>query len=180
MNPNLKSNGGIIMKKIAILIADIFEENELYYPYYRLLEEGYDVHLVGAKQNETYKGKHGNHAKSSIAARDISADDYEAVVIPGGYSPDYMRRDKATVQFVKDMFKQDKPIASICHGPWMMASACDLKGRTITGAPSIKDDLENAGAIYVDREVVVDGTLITSRNPGDLPAFAKAIIKALK
>jgi len=167
------------LKRIAVLIADIFEENELFYPYYRLLEEGFEVDLVGAEKDKTFKGKRGNSAKSTVAAKDVSSKDYDAVVIPGGYSPDYMRRDTATVNLVKDLSNEDKPVAAICHGPWMMASACDLKGRTLTGAPSIQDDLKNAGATYVNKEVVVDGNLITSGHPGDLPAFLKAIIKSL-
>lgn len=168
------------MKKVAILVANIFEDNELFYPYFRLKEEGYEVDLVGAEANTAYKSKHGAKAVSEKAAKDVSADDYDAVVIPGGYSPDYMRRSKETVQLVRDLNNQGKPVAAICHGPWMMASACDLKGKTLTSAPSIKDDLENAGGTYVDEEVVVDGNLITSRNPGDLPVFLKAIIKALQ
>ncbi len=170
----------MIIKKVAILIANIFEDNELFYPYFRLQEEGYQVDLVGAEANTAYKSKNGGKALSDKAAKDVDADDYDAMVIPGGYSPDYMRRSKETVQLVKDLSNQGKPIAAICHGPWMMASACDLKGKTLTGAPSIKDDLENAGGTFVDQEVVVDGNLITSRHPGDLPAFLKSIIAALQ
>lgn len=172
--------GGIYIKKIAILVADYFEDNELFYPYYRLLEEGYEVDLIGAKKNETYKSKHGAPAVSHLASKDVSSHDYTAVIIPGGYSPDHMRRSKETIEFVKQMDSQNKLIASICHGPWMMASCCNLKNRTITGFYSIKDDLVNAGANYVDEEVVVDGNFITSRTPKDLPAFLKAILKALK
>ena len=167
------------MKRVAILVANIFEDVELFYPYYRLLEEGFQVDLVGAEKGVDYKGKYGVPATSDVAAKDASANDYHAVVIPGGYSPDHMRRSPDTIQFVKEMNTQNKPIAAICHGPWMMASCCDLKGRTLTGFFSIKDDLVNAGARYVDEEVVVDGNLITSRTPKDLPAFAKAIIRAL-
>ena len=168
------------MKRAAILVANIFEDVELFYPYYRLLEEGFQVDLLGAEEGVVYKGKYGVPATSDVAARDASADDYDAVVIPGGYSPDHMRRSPDMVQFVKDMNARNKPIAAICHGPWMMASCCDLNGRTVTGFFSIKDDLVNAGANYVDEEVVVDGNLITSRTPKDLPAFTKAIIKALR
>ncbi len=168
------------MKKVAILVANVFEDNELFYPYFRLLEEGYTVDLVGAEADIVYKSKNGAPVKSHKAAKDVSAEDYDAVIVPGGYSPDQMRRSKAMVDFVKAVDKRKKPIAAICHGPWMMASACDLKGRTVTGFDSIKDDMVNAGAAFVDEEVVVDGHLITSRTPKDLPAFSKAILQALK
>jgi len=168
------------MKKVAILVANVFEDNELFYPYFRLLEEGYTVDLVGAEADTVYKSKNGAPVKSNKASKDVSADEYDAVIVPGGYSPDQMRRSQATVDFVKAMDKKKKPIAAICHGPWMMASACDLEGRTVTAFDSIKDDLTNAGATFVDEEVVVDGHLITSRTPKDLPAFSKAILQALK
>ncbi|AUD64253.1 protease [Tenericutes bacterium MZ-XQ] len=167
------------MKKIAILVADYFEDNELFYPYFRLQEAGFDVDLVGAKANETYKSKHNAPAVSNVASKDVSSKDYVAVIIPGGYSPDHMRRSKETVDFVKAMSHEKKLIAAICHGPWMMASACDLKGRTLTGYYSIKDDLVHAGATYVDQEVAVDDNYITSRTPKDLPAFLKAILNYL-
>ncbi len=168
------------MKKVAILVANVFEDNELFYPFFRLREEEHIVDLVGAEADTVYKSKNGAPVKSNKASKDVSADDYDAVIIPGGYSPDQMRRCKETVRFVKDMHERNKPIAAICHGPWMMASACDLKGRRVTGFDSIKDDMVNAGATFVDEEVVVDGNLITSRTPRDLPAFSKAILQALK
>lgn len=167
------------MIKVAILVEDIFEDNELYYPYFRLQEEGFQVDLIGTEKDVVYKSKHGMPAVSNLASKDAFADDYDAVVIPGGYSPDYMRRCSDTVRFVRDMNEQKKPVAAICHGPWMMISGCDLEGCTLTGFYSIKDDIINAGAKYVDEEVVVDGNLITSRSPKDLPAFAKAIIKSI-
>lgn len=168
------------MKKIAVLIENLFDERELIYPYYRLLEEGYEVHLVGPEKDQVYSSKAGVSERSTHGSKDISSKDYVAVVIPGGYSPDHMRRCKATIDFVKDMNKENKVIAGICHGPWMMASCCDLKGKKITAFHSIKDDLINAGAEYLDEEVVVDGNLITSRTPKDLPIFLKTIIEKLK
>ena len=168
------------MKKIALLIENMFDERELIFPYYRMLEEGYTVDLIGTDENEVYHGKHGVPFKSDKASKDISADDYDALIIPGGFSPDYMRRSKETIDFARQMNEQDKPIAAICHGPWVMVSSCDVKGRKMTGYPSIKDDINHAGATYVDKEVVKDGNLITSRNPNDLPAFVKTIIEALK
>ncbi len=170
----------IKLKKVAILIENLFDERELIYPFYRLLEEGFEVHLIGHKKDTTYSSKSGLTEKSTHASDEVDAKDYDGVVIPGGFSPDYMRRTKATVDFVREMDKADKPIAAICHAGWMLASACDIKGKKLTSAPSIKDDLTNAGAEYVDEEVVVAGNIITSRSPKDLPAFLKAIIKKLK
>ena len=167
------------MKKIAILIEDLFNERELIYPYYRLLEEGYEVHLVGPKKDAVYTSKSGLTEKSTHASNEIRAEDYDAVVIPGGFSPDFMRRTKATVDFVREMDKLNKPVAAICHGGWMLASACNLKGKKVTSFFSIKDDMVHAGAEYIDKEVVVSGNIITSRNPNDLPVFLKAIIEKL-
>lgn len=167
------------MKKIALLIEDLYDDKELIYPYYRMQEEGYQVDLVGTEKGVTYKSKFGLPMKSDEASKDVTANDYEAIIIPGGFSPDYMRRCPATIAFVKAFDAQKKPIVSICHGPWMMISACDLKGKHITGFHSIRVDLENAGAIYLDQEVVIDGHLITSRTPKDLPALTKALIKVL-
>jgi protease I len=168
------------MKKTAILLENLFDERELIYPYYRLLEEGFEVHLIGSEKDTIYKSKTGLTEKSTHASDEVDANDYEAVVIPGGFSPDYMRRTKATVDFVRDMDKANKIVATICHGGWMLASACDIKGKKVTGYFSIKDDLINAGAEYLDEEVVVDGNIITSRTPKDLPVFLKTIIEKLK
>jgi protease I len=167
------------MKKIAVLLENLFDEKELIYPYYRLLEEGYEVDLIGTKKKADYVSKSGLTQTSTHSSDEISSIDYDAVFIPGGFSPDYMRRCQATVNFVKDMDKELKLIAAVCHGPWMIASCCNIKDKKITGFNSIKDDLVNAGAIYVDEEVVQDGHIITSRNPKDLPALLKAIIKYL-
>jgi len=149
------------MKKIAILIEDLFNERELIYPYYRLLEEGYEVHLVGPKKDAVYTSKSGLTEKSTHASNEIRAEDYDGVVIPGGFSPDFMRRTRATVDFVREMDKLNKPVAAICHGGWMLASACNLKGKKVTSFFSIKDDMVHAGAEYVDEEVVVSGNIIT-------------------
>ncbi|MCD6569624.1 MAG: type 1 glutamine amidotransferase [Deltaproteobacteria bacterium] len=168
------------MIRVAILVEDLYEDMELQYPLYRLQEEGFKVDIVGTERDVEYKGKHGYPTKSGFASNEVKADDYDAVVIPGGYSPDRMRRCPATVEFVRQMDKKKKLIAAICHGPWMMASCCNLRGKKITGFFSIKDDLLNAGADFVDEEVVVCENLITSRTPEDLIAFTKKIIKALK
>jgi len=167
------------MKKIAILIENLFDDKELIYPYYRMIEKGYSVDLIGAEANTTYKSKHGLPMKSNLGSNDANVNDYDAVIIPGGFSPDYMRRTEKTVEFVKAMNDQNKLIAAICHGPWMMISACDLTGRKLTGFHSVKVDIENAGANYLDQEVVVDKNFVTSRTPNDLGAFMKSIIKKL-
>ena len=167
------------MKKIAVLVEDHYEDLELHYPYIRLKEAGFRVDLIGTEKGVEYKSKHGYPIISDYASQQINAGDYDAVVIPGGYSPDMMRRCKATVDFVREMDAKGKIVAAICHGPWMMASACKLKGKTVTSFFSIKDDLVNAGATYVDKEVVISDNLITSRMPQDLIAFSMAIIKAL-
>src|SRR3972149_1049875 len=139
-------------KRVAILAENMYQEMELWVPYYRLKEEGAEVTVA----------------------------DFDAVIIPGGYAPDMMRRSPAMVRLVKDAFVQGKVVAAICHAAWMLCSAGGLKGKTATCSHSIKDDLVNAGARYVDQEVVVDGNLITSREPKDLPAFCREIIKALE
>lgn len=168
------------MKKVAILIENMFDERELIYPYYRLQEEGFEVHLVGSKKDTVYTSKSGVTEESTHASDEVSAKDYDAVVIPGGFSPDYMRRTQATVDFVRDMDKANKPVAAICHAGWMIASACDIKGKKVTSFFSIREDLIHAGAEYLDKEVVVDGNIITSRNPNDLPIFLKTIIDKIK
>ncbi len=169
----------LFIKRIALLIENLFDEKELLYPYYRMQEEGFHVDLVGKTKDTVYNGKHGLPMKSDVASDTISADDYDALIIPGGFSPDYMRRTKATTEFTKAMNDKKKPIAAICHGPWLLISSCDLTGKSMTGYHSLTVDIENAGATYLDKEVVIDDNLITSRNPHDLPAFTKAIINAL-
>lgn len=168
------------MKKIAVLLENMYDEKEVIYPYYRLLEEGYKVDLIGTDKDTVYTSKSGLDQKSDYASRDVSADDYDALVIPGGFSPDYMRRCEKTLDFVKEIDKQNKPIAAICHGPWLLASVANLKGKNMTSYPSIKDDLINAGANWQDKGVVVDGNYITSRSPADLPAFLMATIEKIE
>jgi protease I len=168
------------MGKVAILAENFYEDMELQYPLYRLKEEGHQVVLVGTEKGVTYKGKHGYPTVSETASKDVKASDFDLILIPGGYSPDHMRRCAATVDLVKQADKAGKWLAAICHGPWMMASCCDLKGKKVTSFMSIKDDLTNAGAVFVDAEVVVDHNLITSRTPKDLIPFTLAMIQALK
>jgi protease I len=164
--------------KIAILVADMFEDLELWYPYYRLQEEEADVVIVGPKEG-TFSGKRGLTARANKAVKQVKPADFDAVIIPGGYSPDYMRRSPEMVEFVKRMASQGSIVAAICHGPWMLASADLLRGKKITSFESIRVDLENAGAEWIDIRVATDGNIITSRRPDDLPAFCRAIICAL-
>ncbi|MCE5273960.1 MAG: type 1 glutamine amidotransferase domain-containing protein [Syntrophaceae bacterium] len=168
------------MKRIALLVEDHYEDLELHYPLLRLKEARFQVDLVGSEKGVEYTGKHGYPALSDFASSQVKAADYDGVVIPGGYSPDMMRRCRATIDFVREMDAQAKLIAAICHGPWIMASACNLKGRTVTSFFSIRDDLVNAGAQWVDKEVVISENLITSRTPQDLVAFTIAIISTLR
>ena len=179
-NLNFSTRKGINMKTIAILIENMFDDRELIYPYFRMQEEGYEVHLLGSKKDTVYTSKAGLEEKSTHATSEVSADDYDALIIPGGFSPDYMRRTKATVDFVKAMNEQRKLIGAICHAPWMLASADAIKGKQVTSFYSIKDDLINAGAEWLDLEVVVDGNIVTSRSPKDLPIFLKTIIERLE
>lgn len=167
------------MKHVAVMTADLFEDVELWYPYYRLLEEGHHVDLVGCEKGKTHTGKKGTEATATAAASEIEAANVDAVVIPGGFSPDYMRRCQEMVDLVRQIGLSNKPTAAICHGPWMLASAGLLSGREATSFHSIKDDIENAGAQWHDKEVVRSENIITSRSPDDLPAFMREVISAL-
>lgn len=167
-------------KKVAVLVEKLYEELEVWVPYYRLKEEGADVFLVGPERGKTYPGKHGYPAQAELGVDEAFADNFDAVIIPGGYAPDHMRRSPSMVKFVRDMGSEEKIIAAICHAGWMLASANVIAGKKVTGFFAIQDDLKNAGATFVDEEVVQDDNIITSRKPEDLPAFCRTIIKALK
>ncbi len=166
--------------RVAVLTADMFEDVELWYPYYRLLEEGHQVDLVGCKAGVTHTGKKGTSAEASVSASDLDPDDVDAIVVPGGFSPDYMRRCPSMVGLVRAVGEAEKPVAAICHGPWMLASAGLVSGRRVTSYPSIRDDVVNAGGDWSDEEVVTDGNIITSRRPADLPAFMRTVVEALE
>lgn len=166
--------------KIAILAEDNYQELELWYPLLRLREAGAETVVVGTGSASTYASKHGYPVTVNVSANDVSAADFAAVIVPGGYAPDRMRRYPALLKLVREAYEQGKPVAAICHAGWVLVSAGILKGKKATCVPAIKDDLINAGAIYLDEEVVVDGNLITSRVPDDLPAFCRAIIAALE
>ena len=166
-------------KKIVLFLENQFQDAEVIYPYYRMIEEGAEVHLVAPKRSEDYQGKYGYTFKSDLGIGDIQASDYDALIIPGGFAPDYMRRNEVMVDFVRQMNKEEKIIAAICHGGWMLASAEIIEGREVTTYSAISDDLRHAGANVVDKAVVEDGNIITSRYPADLPAFCRTIINAL-
>ena len=165
-------------KHIAVLAEDLYEDLELWYPVYRFREAGGKGRIVVADWSGD-SSKHGYPVPPDATAEKVSAADFDAVIIPGGYAPDRMRRHEAMVDLVRDVFARGKVIAAICHGGWMLVSADVLRGRKATCFFAIKDDLVNAGARYEDREVVRDGNLVTSRKPDDLPAFCRTIIQAL-
>ena len=167
-------------KRAAVLLEQMYQEMEVWYPIYRLREAGCKVTVVGPEAGQNYASKLGYPAKSDKAARDVSADDFDLLIIPGGYAPDYMRRCEPMIRLVSAMVEQGKPVAAICHGPWMLCSTQALKGRKATCFFAIKDDVVNAGGKYVDAEVVRDGNVITSRKPDDLPAFMQAVIQAAR
>jgi protease I len=165
------------MARIAILVEKMYEDLELQYPRLRLKEAGHDVHVVGPKANEVYAGKHGYPQRSEWAATNVQAEMYSLIVIPGGGSPDHMRRDGGMIRLVREAAAKKTPMAAICHGPSMLCSTDVLKGRRCTSFMSIVHDVVNAGGHWVDEECVVDGQIITSRTPDDLPAFTRAILQ---
>jgi len=166
-------------KRIAVMVDQQYQELEVWYPYYRFIEDGAEVLLVGPTAHTVYPSKLGYPCETHLAAADVKGSDFDAVIVPGGWAPDFMRRNPMMVRFLQQAVDADKVIAAICHGGWMLASTGAAKGRRATCFMAIKDDLINAGAEYVDEEVVVDGRLITSRKPDDLPAFCQAVIQAL-
>jgi len=170
----------LIGKKVVILVEQMYNEFEFWYPYYRLIEAGVDVAVVGSGSAEEYRSKAGLPVKPDTSADQVSVSDFDGIVIPGGYAPDIMRRYPAMVNLVKEFFDAGKVVAAICHAGWMLASAEILEGRTVTSFFAIRDDLIHAGANWVDEEVVRDANLITSRTPDDLPAFLRTIIRALE
>jgi protease I len=165
--------------KIAVLVENIYEDLELWYPVLRLREAGYDAVIIGPEKGVTYKSKHGYPAESALAIGDAKSSAFSGVIVPGGYAPDKIRRYDKMVQLVRDMDKAGKLVASICHGPWVLAEADIMRGRHFTCVRAIKTDIVNAGGIFHDQEVVADRNLITSRTPPDLPAFMRAILQFL-
>ncbi|MBN2018724.1 MAG: type 1 glutamine amidotransferase [Sedimentisphaerales bacterium] len=166
-------------KKVAIMVAEQYQALEVWYPYYRLKEAGIGCDFVAAEANKDYPSKEGYPCRSTVSAKSANAADYNCMVVPGGFAPDFMRRNEDMVKFANDMVNAGKIIASICHGAWLLCSTSILKDKTATCYMAVRDDVKNAGAHYVDEECVVYENLITSRKPDDLPAFCKAILKAL-
>lgn len=166
-------------KKVILFVEEMFNDLEFWYPYYRLKEAGAEVTVVGSGSSDTYSGKSGFQKTAGESADNVSAADYDALVIPGGYAPDIMRRHPSMVNLVREFGAAGKVVAAICHAGWMLASAKILQGRRVTSYFAIKDDLIHAGADWVDQEVVTDNNLITSRMPDDLPAFMRTIISNL-
>ena len=166
-------------KRVVVLAEDSYEDLELWYPLIRMREAGAEAIIAGTGSSDVYRSKHGLEAKVDTTADKVDASQIAAIVIPGGWAPDRMRRYPALLKLVKDAFDQGKVVAAICHAGWVLASARVAQGRKLTCVAAIKDDMINAGAQYLDREVVRDGNLITSRTPADLPAFCREIIAAL-
>lgn len=169
------------MARIAFVVGEDFEDSEFRKPYDGLRAAGHDIDIIGAKAGAEVHGKTGEETvKIEKAASDVDAASYDALVIPGGYSPDHLRTDEPVVAFVQTMARAGKLVAAVCHGPQLLIEADTVKGRVLTSWPSVKTDLMNAGATWVDEEVHVDGKLITSRKPDDLPAFTRAIVDGLR
>jgi len=166
-------------KKIALMVDREYQELEVWYPYYRLGEEGAEVVRVAPRAAEQYPSKLGYPCPSDAAAGELDAGEFDAVVVPGGWCPDYMRRDESMIRFIRQAARAGIVLAAICHGGWMLCCTDALKGRKATSFIAIRHDMINAGAEWVDQEVVIDGNVITSRRPDDLPAFCAAVIKAL-
>ncbi len=168
------------MSKIAILVDRMFEDSELSVPLDRLRAAGHQVDVVGQTAGAEVVGKQGKErVRIDKAVREVSEQDYDALVIPGGYSPDHLRMNIDAVRFTRAMALAGKPVAAVCHAPWMLIEADVTDDRMVTSWPSVRTDLLNAGARWVDREVVEDGNIITSRKPDDLPAFCDAILRQL-
>lgn len=166
--------------RVAILIEDLYQDLEIWYPLLRFKEEGFEVVTVEPNGRKEYKGKFGYPIEVDKNINEVNPRDFDAVIIPGGWAPDKLRLSRKVLDFVKALHDSGKVVASICHGGWVLASAGICQGKTLTSYMAIKDDLLHAGAKFVDQEVVRDGNLITSRKPEDLPAFCREIIRALR
>ncbi len=166
-------------KKVVLFVENTYNDLEFWYPKLRLLEAGAEVIVAGPEAGAVYKGKAGIPATADVAFQDVDPNSVDGVIVPGGYAPDLMRRNKAAVELVRKAFDQGKILAHICHAGWVLISAGVLKGMRSTSYAAIKDDMINAGALWEDAAVVVDKNLISSRTPDDLPVFCKAIIEQL-
>ncbi|MZP43979.1 DJ-1/PfpI/YhbO family deglycase/protease [Heliobacterium gestii] len=166
------------MKALQLIDHD-FEDLELWYPVLRLREAGVTVHLAGEKAGEKYIGKYGVPALSDLSFLEANPDDYDALLVPGGWAPDKLRRFPTVLELVRRMDGQKKPIGQICHAGWVLISAKILQGRQVTSTPGIRDDMENAGATWLDEPAVIDGNLVSSRRPPDLPQYMQAFLEVL-
>jgi protease I len=167
------------MSRIAVIITDMFQDVEYQQPADAFRKAGHDLILVGLRAGSQVKGEHGAVVKIDRAVHDVSADDFDALFIPGGYSPDKLRVDPDAVRFAQEFFAKNKPVFAICHAAQLLITAQVLKGRRVTGWISIMQDIKNAGAEYVDAEVVVDKNLVSSRKPDDIPAFIRESLAML-
>jgi deglycase len=168
------------MAKVAFIMDEMFEDSEFKVPYERVKQAGHEPLVIGLEKGKKLTGKKGDETVVTEASiDDVSPDQFDALVIPGGYSPDKIRVNDKMVGFTRSLFQAGKPVAAICHAGWMLAEAGVVKGRTVTSWPSIKTDLVNAGAEWVDQEVVEDENLITSRKPDDLEAFSKTLLSQI-
>lgn len=167
-------------RRVLMFVGDIYEDLELWYPKLRLEEAGAAVTVAGPRADCVYAGKHGYPCKSDAAIADMEADDFDALVIPGGFMPDQLRRDAKVLSLTQAFHDQGKLVAYICHAGWIPISAKIVRGFRVTSTPGIKDDLVNAGAVWVDEPVVVDRHHITARRPPDLPDFLREIVKFLE
>ncbi|RIX49967.1 type 1 glutamine amidotransferase [Paenibacillus nanensis] len=165
---------------VVCLLDDEFEDLELWYPVYRTREAGATVLFAAPEKGKTYIGKYGVPAVADLSYEEVSSETIHGLLVPGGWAPDKIRRYPKVLQLVREMNDAGKPIGQICHAGWVLISAKILSGRKVTSTPGIRDDMENAGAIWFDEPVVVDGNLISARRPPDLPPYAKAFVDALE
>jgi protease I len=169
------------MAKVAFILDNLFEDSEFKVPYDAMKQNGHTPVVIGLEKGKKLEGKKGKETiTTEMAIDEADPAEFDAVVIPGGYSPDLIRTNEKMVGLVKHVYGAHKPTAAICHAGWMLAEADIAKGKTVTSWPSIRTDLVNAGAQWVDQEVVEDGNLITSRKPDDLEAFSKAVLSQLE
>jgi protease I len=165
--------------KALVISADNFEDTELLVPYYRLQEEGIDVDVASIRKG-TIKGKHGYEVAVTKTLSEVRPDEYDILVLPGGRAPEAVRKQQKAVEIAEHFFQKNKPVSAICHGPQTLITGGLLKGRRATCYRTVAEEMKAAGAIYEDREVVVDGNLVTSRQPSDLPAFMRETLKMIK
>jgi protease I len=168
------------MKKLLIFVENGVEDSEFIYSYYRFQEDGYKMDVVAPEKHETYVGKHGVPFKSDLSPREVQLENYDGLIIPGGRAPDRMRMNKDLVNIVKKAYEAGKIIAAVCHGPQMLIEADIVKGKRVTSWPSVRTDLKNAGAIVLEESAVVDGNIVTSRSPEDLPNFCQVTLNLLQ